>query len=282
MKKRSSVLSITLSIILVLFTGCYYRPDNPTHSHESYSYTEDYPVIYADELRQIFGDYSISEREECYVRGADCSCGYHQDEIHYYQWTITYKDCCGQTMECVMKNSSPFYPQQFHWLDEQLEAHIYTQYISEFYGNNLQEQKSWCFCVIGDFCKEVSSTDYRSQYRFDTSEAYRKSIEQEERIIHLSSMSYDELISSYPMVFNINLVMNPDSTLSEEEFNSISDDMGATLAADLGEDFNAEIHNEDCEDNWIYWFCIVRGDIYYHLDLNFESTVFESYVGEYW
>lgn len=286
MKSKTRIITsiVAISLSLALLSGC----SRIIHRFlkepiKTYTYTDDYPSLYADELRQIFGDYSISERRDCNIPGETCSCGYHQDEINYYEWTITYTDCCGQTLECILKNSRPLYAQQIGWLEDQLETHIYTQYVDEYYGNELNEEASYCFCFLGDFCNSISSSDDRDQYRFDTTRAYRESIEQEEVTIPLYSTSYSELVSGYPMIFSIHLVMGPDTTMTANEFVSISYDMADVLAEDIGDDLNMQVRTCDREHRGMDGFSILRGEYCEeYISNSLESTVFESYVGEYW
>ena len=278
MRTRIFTSTVAISLCLVLLSGCF----GVAHSHiRTYTYTEDYPALYSDELRQIFGDYSISERRDRNIPGETCGCGYHQDEINYYEWTITYTDCCGQTMECILKNSSPIYAQQIGWLDDQLETHFYTQYVEVYYGDEIRQRVSYCFCSIGNFCNnDFSST---AQYRSDTTTAYRESIEKEEVTIPLYSMSYSELVSRYPMVFYISLEMNPDTTMSEDEFNAISYDMAAVLAEDIGDDLNMFVMTSNRKRYTMNCFSILRGEICENLGPDgLDCSVFESYVGEYW
>ena len=252
-------------------------------SIKTYTYTEDYSVLYSDELSQIFGDYSISDRKDCNIPGETCSCGYHQDEINYYEWTITYTDCCGQKMECILNNRGSLYVQQIGWLEDQLETHFYTQYVYEYYGDALRENASYCFCFLGDFCNSVSSEDDRDQYRFDTTRAYRESIEKEKVTIPLYSISYSELVSNYPMVFSIHLVMDPDTTMREEEFDSISYHMAAALIKDIGNDLNMSVATCDKERCSMNCFSVLRGVICVDVGPEgLDRKVFESYVGEYW
>lgn len=280
MRMRIFASIVVISLCIVLLSGCF----GVEHSHiKNYTYTEDYPALYSDELRQIFGDYSISERRACHIPGETCSCGYHQDEINYFEWTITYTDCCGQTMECILENSSPLCAQQIGWLEEQLQIHFYTQYVDVYYGDEIKNGVSYCYCSLGGFCNEISSADHRDQYRFDTTRAYRESIEKEEVTIPLYSMSYSELVSLYPMVFSIYLVMNPDTTMSEDEFVSVAYDMAAFLAEDIGDDLNMRVSVSNHEQRTKKVYNILRGEICE--DIGFESlerAVFESYVGEYW
>lgn len=70
MRTRIITSIVAISLCLVLLSGC----SEIVHSfHESpiktYTYTDDYPALYSDELRQIFGDYSISERRDCSIPG---------------------------------------------------------------------------------------------------------------------------------------------------------------------------------------------------------------------
>lgn len=283
-KTRIFTSIVAVSLCLVLLSGCSGIMNIFPGNHiKTYTYTEDYPVLYADELRQIFGDYSISERKDCHIPGETCSCGYHQDEINYYEWTITYTDCCGQTMKCILKNTGSLFVQQIGWLEDQLETHFYTQYVDRYYCDEIRENASYCFCFLGRFCNCISSTDDRDQYRFDTTRAYRESIEREEVTIPLYSMSYPELVSRYPMVFSIHLVMNPDTTMSEDEFNAVSYDMAAVLAEDIGNDLNMSVMTCDRERRSMNGFSILRGEIVEDIGSDgLNRKVFESYVGKYW
>jgi len=285
MKKLVIVILIVLSLCLAFLIGYPFISHRISHMTEkTYNYTDDYPVLYADELSQIFGDYSISAREECHIPGEHCGCGYNQDEVFYYQWTITYTDCCGQSMKCILKNSSSIYSQQLSWLSEQLQTHIETKYMSAYYGDNINNEQliSYCYCSIGNFCNSVSSDDNRSQYRFNKCNAYRKEIEKKEVIIPLSSMPYSKLISVYPMLFHITLSMAQNTTMSENEFNSISRNMADALASELGDDLNLHVFTEDRKRHTMAGFCIIHGKNVEHLNQSFEAAVFESYVGRYW
>ena len=55
--------------------------DADEHTIQHLVYTDDYPILLADELATILGDYSVGERVERHVDGKACSCGYHQDTI---------------------------------------------------------------------------------------------------------------------------------------------------------------------------------------------------------
>ena len=79
------------------------------------------------------------------------------------------------------------------------------------------------------------------------------------------------------------LVMNPDTTMSEDEFVSVAYDMAAFLADDIGDDLNMRVSVSNHEQRTKKVYNILRGEICE--DIGFESlerAVFESYVGEYW
>lgn len=280
--KRHILLSFAAAgLCLVLLSGCsgimrIFEEDD----FETFRYTEDYPTLYADELRQIFGDYTISNRYETHIAGETCSCGYHQDELYYYEWAITYTDCLGQEMKCVLNNKGSIYEQQIRWLEDQLEAHIKTQYMYAYYGDALREGATYCLCSLGDICNTISSAEDRD--RFDTGRAYVESLAQREETIQLSSTSYSELVSSYPILFSIYLVMDEETTMSDNEFDSNSYSMVQDLIDDIGDDLNLNVTVQDRERDTMSVFSVLRGEQLDHLDQSLEAMVFDSYIGEYW
>lgn len=81
----------------------------------------------------------------------------------------------------------------------------------------------------------------------------------------------------------IHLVMGPDTTMTANEFVSISYDMADVLAEDIGDDLNMQVRTCDREHRGMDGFSILRGEYCEeYISNSLESTVFESYVGEYW
>ena len=283
--KRHILLSFAAaSLCIVFLTGCSGLMrifiEEPIRT---YRYTEDYPTLYADELHQIFGDFSISERMDSHIEGESCSCGYHQDEIYYYEWTVTYNDCIGQEMQCVLNNKGSIYEQQIRWLQDQLQTHISTQYLDAYYGDDLRERASYCYCFLGDFFNTISSeTLEEDQYRYETGRAYREAVEQREEPIPLSSMSYSELVSSFPMVFSMYLVMDEEAIMSDNEFDSNAGAIVQDLIDEIGDDLNLHVTVQDRERDTMNVLNVLRGDIQDHLDQDLDTLVFDSYIGEYW
>ena len=70
-------------------------------------HTDDYPVIYADELEEIFGTYSLGPLREEHMESED---GHLVRDS--YEWQITYHDACGRKIECSLNNYETLPAQQ--------------------------------------------------------------------------------------------------------------------------------------------------------------------------
>ena len=291
MNTKRTIL-IKLAVIMILSALCTGMIGCDAHEHEikTLTYTEDYPQMYANELKQIFGDYTLGDLEEIHIEGEECGCGYHRDELNYYEWKITYTDSCGQNIECRLNNRESIYSQQYEWLEDQIETHIYSDYMKEFYGELMTDQKtSYCYCILGDFCNETT-TDVM-HLRYELGKAYRHSLEERDELIPLNELSYKEIFNRYPIVISVSVRLN-DRTLEENEWSEnysnavrILDEMSAKIAGDIGNNLNMDAHlysdvqtlDPGTGETWIYY---LRGEK--TGPVNLDQEVFESYNGVYW
>ena len=97
------------------------------HNHKQEKvelYVEDYPEIYAEELRIIFGeDYEIGEKNTVFKEGVDCSCGYTAPTLQYDTWEVTYHDRRGETFTQTINNKDSLEYLQYLWLQRHMKKY---------------------------------------------------------------------------------------------------------------------------------------------------------------
>ena len=282
------MIAVLLACIMMLtLTACIHR-----HKIEHRVYTDDYPTLYQNELKEIFGDYTLGERVEKHVDGETCSCGWYQDEMDWYEWEIAYTDACGQPMTCTMNNFQTLYYQQYEWLEDQIGTHFFTGYVERYYDGLLWERGSYCFCSLGDFVNSYSNKGEES--RMEIGKAYRKNLEQSEDRVPLYALSYRELLARYPTMLSV-FVQLDDETMEErdweEHFNDAVDRLemlAAAMAEEIGDGLNLNAHIYSRAKSvelsrrkaWIYY---LRGKQTEGIGGSaFDHAVFESYIGRFW
>ena len=285
MKRTIAVL--LACVMMLTLAACGHR-----HKVEHRVYTDDYPTLYESELREIFGDYTLSERVEKHVDGEECGCGWVQDELDYYEWEITYRDACGQTMTCTMNNMRTLSYQQYEWLEDQIGTHFFTGYVERYYDGLLWGRGSYCFCFLGDFVNSYSNKGEES--RMEIGKAYRKNLEQSEERVPLYALRYSDLLDRYPIVLSI-LVQLDDETMEERDWEAHFNDaacrleaMAAEMAEEIGDglNLNASVYSRaesialNRRDKRLYY---LRGEQIEGVGpFSLDHKVFESYVGKFW
>ena len=282
---KRTIATLLACIMLLTLAACGHRIKHLV-------YTDDYPTVYQEELKEIFGDYTLGERIEQHSEGEDCSCGYHRDTLDWYEWQITYRDACGQTMTCTMNNYQTLYYQQYEWIEDQIETHFFTGYVERYYDGLLWGRGSYCFCSLGDFVNSYSNKGEES--RMEIGEAYRKNLEQSEERVPLYALSYSDLLDRYPIVLSI-FVQLDDETMEERDWEAHFSDafdrleaMTAAIAEEIGDGLNldASVYSRtesvalNRRDKGLYY---LRGEQIEGVDpFSFDHKVFESYVGKFW
>jgi hypothetical protein len=282
---KRTIATLLACIMLLTLAACGHRIKHLV-------YTDDYPTVYQEELKEIFGDYTLGERIEQHSEGEDCSCGYHRDTLDWYEWQITYRDACGQTMTCTMNNYQTLYYQQYEWIEDQIGTHFFTGYVERYYDGLLWGRGSYCFCSLGDFVNSYSNKGEESP--MEIGKAYRKNLEQSEDRVPLYALRYSDLLDRYPIVLSI-FVQLDDETMEERDWEAHFNDaacrleaMTAEMAEEIGDGLNlkAQVYSraESVELNrrktWIYY---LRGEQIEGVDpFSLDHKVFESYVGKFW
>ncbi|MBQ5991994.1 MAG: hypothetical protein IJL62_05540 [Clostridia bacterium] len=282
---KRTIATLLACIMLLTLAACGHRIKHLV-------YTDDYPTVYQEELKEIFGDYTLGERIEQHSEGEDCSCGYHRDTLDWYEWQITYRDACGQTMTCTMNNYQTLYYQQYEWIEDQIGTHFFTGYVERYYDGLLWGRGSYCFCSLGDFVNSYSNKGEESP--MEIGKAYRKNLEQSEDRVPLYALRYSDLLDRYPIVLSI-FVQLDDETMEERDWEAHFNDaacrleaMAAEMAEEIGDGLNlkAQVYSraESVELNrrktWIYY---LRGEQTKDVDpFSLDHMVFESYMGKFW
>lgn len=282
---KRPIATLLACIMLLTLAACGHRIKHLV-------YTDDYPTVYQEELKEIFGDYTLGERIEQHSEGEDCSCGYHRDTLDWYEWQITYRDACGQTMTCTMNNYQTLYYQQYEWIEDQIGTHFFTGYIERYYDGLLWGRGSYCFCSLGDFVNSYSNKGEESP--MEIGKAYRKNLEQSEDRVPLYALSYSDLLDRYPIVLSI-FVQLDDETMEERDWEAHFSDafdrleaMTAAIAEEIGDGLNldASVYSRtesvalNRRDKRLYY---LRGEQIEGVDpFSLDHKVFESYVGKFW
>lgn len=282
---KRTIATLLACIMLLTLAACGHRIKHLV-------YTDDYPTVYQEELKEIFGDYTLGERIEQHSEGEDCSCGYHRDTLDWYEWQITYRDACGQTMTCTMNNYQTLYYQQYEWIEDQIGTHFFTGYVERYFDELLWERGSYCFCFLGDFVNSYSNKGEESP--MEIGKAYRKNLEQSEDRVPLYALSYSDLLDRYPIVLSI-FVQLDDETMEERDWEAHFSDafdrleaMTAAIAEEIGDGLNldASVYSRtesvalNRRDKRLYY---LRGEQIEGVDpFSLDHKVFESYVGKFW
>ena len=289
--KRTIAVLIACIMTLAL-AACGHR-----HKIEHRVYTDDYPTLYQNELKEIFGDYTIGERKEQHVDGEEYCPHWTQDELDYYEWEITYRDACGQTMTCTMNNMGTLSCQQVEWLKDQIEEHFWTNYVVPHFGEWMEQGSigtgSYCFCFIG----RISASFYNEETHkyLEIGDQYWENLRNSTDLIPMHALSYPEIFDRYPIELCINVRLSEDG-VEEAEWperfataKSMLDKMAAEITEEIGSELNlyASVGRNrlDIDQSTRYYRVrILRGEQYIpgSVDGDFERAIMDSYKGKFW
>lgn len=287
MKKR--VIIIAAALLCALAVVSIEAADRFSHKPAHIICTEDYPAVYAAELKEIFGEYSVGARRDMHIEGEVCSCGYHQDTIDYSSWEISYMDACGGSYICELNNREDFYAQQFEWMEAQVFSHYYNTYALRFFPSAADDAYKG-YCRIGDIRHSWSSDEDLRQ--METAEAYLQSLIDGKTIVPLGKLDYASLFSDYPAVLYVHVALD-DENIAAEQWQANFDEqlarmheMADSIICDTGSSANlilnlysrADAAPEGSRERFIHYVngapLEERGD--------FNSKVFAAYEGKFW
>lgn len=219
---------IILAIIFLAAGGCvlFFYNYKKAHTVPEHIYVEDYPEIYAEELRIIFGeDCEIGEKKTFYEEGEVCGCGWITPTEQFDEWEVTYHDWRGETFTQTINNMYSLESLQDSWLKSHLEQYYEKKYLIDYFDEGTFEEltkRTYCYVSIG--------VGGLSGYTLDTEKEYdrikagnRKYKEQllaayknRDTMLRLSELNCEEIYEQYPMIASFNLSID-DPELSGEE-----------------------------------------------------------------
>ena len=284
------LILLAAAAVTVLYSGVLFHAD-PAHTVSHRVFTDDYPSLYSDELKAIFGDHMLSERTEKHIKGEACSCGYHQDEIDYYEWSVTYTDICGQEMQCRLNNYESLPAQLFDWLGAQIETHFYTHYVERYFNGRLRAG-SYCFCFIGRVCTVSRGGHEEESAHVETCAAWEENARANGPLISLASLDYAKIFELYPIRLAINVKLDDRDFDSNrwasnyDESVSLLNGMAARMSDEIGDglNLNAAVYSEatclpQAKTTEIFY---LRGRLTQTKYYDFEHAIFDSYTGKFW
>ncbi len=208
-----------LFIYLVFDASVSYMKNIP------HKYTEDYPLLYEEQLTVMFGsDYEIGEKKTIVVEAEICDCGYHIDGLIYDEWDITYQDQNGFTYTQTLNNQQDLESQQIEWLKNQLSSYYKQKYLlNRFPKGTFQDlsaddyfASSYCFISIGspvghytmDRQAEYNKTVEKNRQYFNK---LGQSLKEEQNMIHFYELDYDSIFKRFPIEVSMNLNINDEN-----------------------------------------------------------------------
>ena len=290
MSKKYLILWLAIPIaVAIAVIGVATAPDANKHRVKHLVYTDDYPTKYAEELTQIFGDYTLGERMEKHVEGEDCSCGYHQDTLDFYEWQITYTDACGQEMQCTINNYETIFDQQYAWLGSQIEEHVFDKAFFVM----VSPADHYLVIRIGNI---VSATCGDEQWsHMETADAYKERLLQSRELLTLHSLNYAEIFDRFPITISggirlehqnisgesINVKMTETVLLMEDRINY--------LCLEIGENLNIQmlVYTNTVDPAVVQKQVrckYIRGlQVDPQMDIcDYSNAIYESYIGKFW
>lgn len=319
MMKKQFILLIVCFLLIGLFVCCEQNQNAQTaeehdameqnaqiaetpdgHTIPHYVYTEDFPTVYQDELKAIFGDYTLGERKETHIEGLEYFIKeQYNRSVDYYEWEITYTDACGQTMTRTMHNRWSFYVQQVEWLKEQIQEHFWTNCVVPHFGEWMEQGSigigSYCFCFIG----RISTSWYNEETRgyLEIGDQYWENLQKRTDPIPMHALSYPEIFDRYPIELCINVRLSEDGVEEAEwpeRFTTakvLLDQMVAEITEEIGNELNLKAtvgrsRLDIDQSTRFYTVHILRGERYEcgpdYIDGDFERAIMDSYKGKFW
>ena len=286
-----AVCLITI-VAVVHFPGFADERTMTVHTAVQLVYTDDYPALYEEKLKQIFGDYTLGERTERHIDGEYCSCGYHRATEDYYEWQISYTDSCGQVMNCTLTNKDSLYAQQYDWLEAQIKAHLFASYLDEEFFKTTCSTLRYLIIRIGDIINSGRNDDFSCMH---SAQKYKENLLQSSELLKLNEMSYQEIFDRFPITitaaFQIEDENNGTEKLNAALTNAcalIEQKVGYMLS-EIGDNLNIHLRiivktSDPAVTQKRLSFYYIRGE---HEELNVHETsfgdvVYDSYKGKFW
>ncbi|MBQ3668620.1 MAG: hypothetical protein II920_05280 [Clostridia bacterium] len=250
--------------------------------------TDDYPTLYAEELEEMLGDYTVGERSEKHFEGVDCSCGFHEDALDYYEWELSYTDINGMPMSVKLNNHLSLYQQQLDWARDQIKAHYEAMVVGRFGDAGYMP----VYCWFGDIVHSAGGGgDLDEQMRhMDTASAYKKALAESKEPLLLHDMDYATVFWYYPVLLDVNISLS-DADMDEagravyrNEALAAFDELILCILEDSGGRVNMSASlNSNADQSRLIQVYYVDGELTdFSGNTLFDHAVFEAYAGNTW
>ena len=210
-----------LFLVPVIAAGFLLYNYKKAHTVPEEIYVEDYPEIYAEELRIIFGeDCEIGEKETFYEEGYICGCGDFLPNVQYDTWEVTYHDRSGETFTQTIDNRESLESLQCSWLKSHLEQYYEKKYLIDYFDDEELTRKTYCHVYIG-FSGSSTSDKKEEHDRIEAgNRRYKKQLLEtyadRNTMLRLSELNCEEIYNHYPLTARFRLSID-DGELSGEE-----------------------------------------------------------------
>ena len=222
-KKKVVIIAILFLVVVAVAGGSIIYFDIREQTVPEKIYVEDYPKIYEEELRIIFGDdCEIGEKETFCEEGENCGCGWVDPTIQYDTWEVTYHDRMGETYTQTINNMYSLESLQYSWLESHLEQYYEKKYLIDYFDEGTFEGLT-AYCRVstgaGEFwCSMDKKEEYdrimegKRKYKEQLLESYKN----RDTMLRLPELNCEEIYSHYPIITSFGLSVG-DGELSGEE-----------------------------------------------------------------
>ncbi len=309
-KKLKPLIKLLLSVLFIyaaVSTCASYIKNIPR------KYTEDYPILYKEQLAIMFGsDYEIGEKKTVKIEAENCDCGYHVDGLIYDEWDITYQDQNGFTYTQTLNNRQNLESQQIEWLKNQLSSYYKQKYLLDRFPKGTFESlsaeeyfsASYCFIFIGspvgsytmDKEEEYNRTKEKNNQYFNK---LWQSLSEEQNMIHFYNLDYHGIFQRFPIEVSMHLSID-EVDLSETGKKTHEEEIRENILA-IMEDINRDTdytcnltvsitsnkgQNDLCDGSKSWRYYILRGEWFGPKDgeyqENYDWELFYALEGIFW
>lgn len=308
MRRFFKLIFLAVFICTAIHTGITLYKNIP------HVYTDDYPTIYQNQLRIMFGpDYQIGEKKTIHIKAENCDCGFHTDGYLYNEWNITYEDQNGSVYTQTLNNRTDLAYQQLSWLQNQLSAYYKQKYFlnrfpeGTFQGLSTDDYfgKSYCFISIGYPVSSYTS-DLRDEYErtkekgMNYKEQLLKSLADDENLICFYKLDYANIFNTFPMYVSIDLSMDDpqlqgkEKELHEEKLRNDILDIMEEINGDTNDTANLTLYissdNGSCDlydgsRSWRYYILLGKpfeAKNSKNIQQSYDWQLYYAYEGIYW
>ncbi|MGN0612879.1 MAG: hypothetical protein ACI4JB_03185 [Porcipelethomonas sp.] len=278
-KFKTVIFTLACALVIVSVTAC-----NESGCSDIY-YTDDYPEIYSETIKIMFGeDYTVSAPENCSREIEEC-CEPTAGIKFYTSWNITYYDGNGDRQVFYFDNAMPL----SHWIEQHANEQI-KKYYSKLYDEAFEEiplfQYSSLYADLARIASYITGIPEIPDM-YDRTRYYTENLSTPEGCIKFCELTERNAFTMMPLHLKIHVFINTEylsaSQISEYrqmaetaaenfiiELNTVTDNsMNISLLID-------DDNNKDTRKYYIHGKEIDTDSSHY------EKEVFESYEDEFY